>query len=189
MKTQRICPSDKFQGRLDDLQFTSDGKQLLTIMLDSDFRQQFLNLYDSTVDITVKKHRERRSLDANGYAWVLIDKIAEKRSMSKTEVYQNAIREIGGVSDVVCVQNKAVPRLRQEWSRNGLGWQTETMESKIPGCTVVVLYYGSSTYDTAQMSRLIDSLVQDAQSLGIETRSPKEIEQLLEQFECVEGVT
>jgi low affinity Fe/Cu permease len=63
------------------------------------------------------------------------------------------------------------------------------MESKLPGCTVVILYYGSSSYDTAQMSALIDSLVQDAQALGIETRSPNEIQALLDEYGCVEGVS
>ena len=134
------------------------------------------------------KHRERRSLDANAYAWVLIDRIAEKKRIPKEEVYRNAIREIGGVSDLVCVQDRAVKRLREQWDRKGIGWHSETMESKLPGCTVVILYYGSSSYDTAQMSALIDSLVQDAQALGIETRSPKEIQALLDEYGCVEGV-
>ena len=95
--------------------------------------------------------------------------------MPKTEVYRNAIKEIGGVSDAVCVQNSAVNHLRDMWSKKGLGWQSDVMPSKIPGCSVVVLYYGSSEYDTEQMSRLIDYLVQDAEALGIETRTPQEI--------------
>jgi hypothetical protein len=52
------------------------------------------------------------------------------------------------------------------------------MPSKINGCTNVILYYGSSTYNTAQMSLLIDHLVQDAKALGIETMTPQELEAL-----------
>ena len=105
--------------------------------------------------------------------------IAEKTGVSNTEVYRAAIKEVGGNYDVVCVKSEAVEALCNGWSRNGLGWQTDTMPSKIDGCTNVVLYYGSSTYDVAQMSRLINIIVQDCAELGIETRSPEEIESLL----------
>lgn len=171
------------KGRL----VTLTGKQL-TIELDSDFRAQWDDLHDQDIDVTVSRHKEKRSLDANAYAWVLIDKIAEKKHLTKTEVYQHAIREIGGVSDIVCIQNKALNRFRKQWNKKGLGYQTEIMDSKIPGCTVVILYYGSSCYDTAQMSSLIDALVQDAQSIGIETRTPEQIRELLEKYGSVDGV-
>lgn len=125
------------------------------------------------------KTKKRRSLDANAYAWVLVDKIAAAIRIPKEEVYQNTIKGIGGVSDIVCVKDAAVDKLRQNWSRNGLGWQTETMPSKIAGCTNVVLYYGSSAYDTKQMSALIDRLIEDAKALDIETLPPDRLEALL----------
>lgn len=58
---------------------------------------------------------------------------------------------------------------------NGLGWFAETFPSKINGCTNVVLYYGSSTYDTKQMSALIDVAVESCKGLGIETMPPAEL--------------
>ena len=125
------------------------------------------------------KTKKRRSLDANAYAWVLIDKIAAAVRLPKEDVYQNAIKGIGGVSDIVCVKDAAVDKLRQNWSKNGLGWQTDTMPSKITGCTNVVLYYGSSAYDTRQMSVLIDRLIEDAKALDIETLPPDRLEAML----------
>ena len=131
----------------------------------------------------IKEYRAKRSLDANAYAWILIDKIAEAVRVPKEEVYRQAIKSIGGVSDMVCAKDNAVDKLRQNWSHNGVGWQTDTMPSKIEGCTVVVLYYGSSVYDAAQMSALIDHLVQDAKALGIETMPPDKLEGLLNEWE------
>lgn len=128
------------------------------------------------------KMKKRRSLDANAYAWVLMDKIAAAIRIPKVEVYQNAIKGIGGVSDIVCVKDAAVDKLRQNWSRNGLGWLTDTMPSKIAGCTNVVLYYGSSAYDTRQMSILIDRLIEDARALDIETMPPDRLEALLNEW-------
>ena len=171
------------KGRLADLSFSLDGKQRLTIELDADFRTEYDELKDTDIEVTVKKYRQKRSLDANAYAWVLMDKIAAKRGISKTEVYRHAIKEIGGVSEVVCVQNKAVDMMRRIWSGKGIGWQVDVLDSKIQGCKTLVLYYGSSEYDTKQMSALIDSLVQDAQAIGIETKAPEELQSLLEQYE------
>lgn len=134
-----------------------------------DFSKEFDDLKDCAVDISIKKAAKRRSKDANALAWVLIDKIAEKTRIPKKEIYRNAIREIGGVSEIVCVQDRAVERLRSGWEKNGIGWQSETAPSKIPGCTNVILYYGSSTYNTAQMSRLLDLIIQEAEQHGIPT--------------------
>jgi len=170
------------KGRLLDLSFTLNGKQRLLIELDDDFRQDFAALKDHDVRVEIKKWRKKRSLDANAYAWVLIDKIAQATGIPKTEVYRQAIREIGGVSDIVAVPDNAVEKFREGWSKQGIGWQTEILDSK-PGYKRIVVYYGSSTYDTKQMSALIDSLVQDAQALGIETLPPAEIARLNSQWE------
>lgn len=131
--------------------------------------------------LTVKigKYSKKRSLDANAYCWVLISKLAEKLNIPKTDIYRSAIKEIGGNSDTVCILDKAVQSLCDGWQRNGIGWMTETFPSKLDGCTNVTLYYGSSTYDTAQMSRLINIIVEECRQLGIETKSKEEVESLL----------
>lgn len=130
------------------------------------------------LSIEIKPFRARRSLDANAYAWVLMDKLAEKLNVSKEDIYREYIKHIGGNSEVVCVKNSAVERLCEGWSKNGIGWQTDTMPSKIDGCTNVILYYGSSTYDTTQMSRLIDLIIQDCKEQGIQTDTPDTIARL-----------
>ena len=173
------------KGKLLDLAILIGGKQRLTIELDGDFREQFDNLKDCDCDISVKKFKYKRSLDANAYAWVLVDKIAQVKRITKTEVYRNAIREIGGVSDTISIKKNALPRLRAEWCSKGIGWQVEELGSNIPAWTTVILYYGSSVYDSRQMADLIDSLVQDAKALGIETKSPEEINSLLKEYDNV----
>lgn len=132
--------------------------------------------------LKVSQFKKKRSLDANAYCWTLIGKIAEKTKVPKNEVYREAIRGIGGNYEIVCVKEEAADSLRSGWERNGIGWCTDTMLSKLDGCTNVMLYYGSSTYDTEQMSRLIDNIIQDCKSLGIETKSHAEIESLLKDW-------
>ena len=133
---------------------------------------------NKTYAVEVKQHKKQRSLDANAYCWVLIDKLSEKLNVSKTEIYRQAIKEIGGNSETVCAPTKAVNKVCEGWKHNGIGWQTETFKSKIDGCTNVILYYGSSSYNTNQMSMLIDNIVQDCKALDIETLTPKELQAL-----------
>ena len=131
----------------------------------------------------IGKAKKKRSLDANAYFFVLADKIAAVTGVPKSEVYRNAVREIGGNSDTVCVMEKAADALCDGWERNGLGWQTERFPSKLPGCVNVILYYGSSTYDTATMSRLISNVQEDARALGIEVEPEDKVNALLEAWE------
>lgn len=164
------------------LSFSPAGKPL--VMLELDDKETALQMVDELkgeekLKVKISKATKKRSMDANAYCWVMIDKLAEKLRMTKTEIYRSAIKEIGGNCDTVCVQDKAVKQLCEAWSRNGIGWQTDTFPSKIEGCTNVILYYGSSTYDTAQMSRLIELVLEECRQVGIEVKREEEVNSLL----------
>lgn len=175
------------RGMLRDLTINRDGTQNITVTVQEDFRPVFDGLTGVPVEVEIKRHRAKRSLSANAYAWVLTDKIAAATGQTKEDVYRETIRNIGGVSDVVCAQDRAVEALRTGWEAHGIGWVTDTLPSKLEGCTNVILYYGSSTYDTAQMSRLIDLLVAEAKDLGIETATPAELERLRKEWDRYQG--
>ena len=172
------------KARLHDLSLARDGGYLLTIATRENVGALYDELHETDVDGTVKKHREKRSLDANAYFWVLVDRLAEKTQIPKTDIYRRYIREIGGNHEMVCVIDSAVEKLRNGWEHNGLGWQTDTMPSRVLGCTNVILYYGSSTYNTRQMSHLIDMAVQDCKAVGIETLTPQQLDALKEDWRC-----
>lgn len=167
-------------GKLKDLTMNIDGSQNLTITLQSDVKEMYDELQDQDVDIEIKKHRKGRSLDANAKCWVMIDQLAEKLRIPKSEVYRNAIKEIGGVSEIVCVRDFAAETLCKNWKCHGQGWMTEISPSKLPGCVNVTLWYGSSVYDTKQMADLIGVLVEEANEQGIPTMPTEEINKLIE---------
>ena len=169
-------------ARLRDIMRGRNGEWIVSFATPTDISGLFDELAGKDVSVEIKKQAKHRSLDANAYCWVLIDKIAEKTGLRKVDVYRHAIKEIGGVSDVICVQDKAVDRLREGWEKNGIGWQTDTLPSKVEGCTNVVLYYGSSVYDSKQMAQLIDSLIQDAESLGIPTLTDEQAARLVNRW-------
>lgn len=170
------------RGRLLDLTIGLTGKQRVTIEVDGDLRSDYEKLRETDVSVDLKKYRQKRSLDANSYCWVLLDKLAETTGRGKTDLYRHYIKDVGGNSETVCVVDKAAEKLREGWEHNGLGWATDTMPSKLNGCTNVILYYGSSTYDTAQMARLIDLIVQDCRALGIEILPPYKLAAMVEEW-------
>jgi hypothetical protein len=144
-------------------------------------------LYDITKNgkelrITAKRWTDKRSINANNYSWVLCQKIGMAIGISKELVYMRTILDKGNFYTVP-VKDEAVERYCEIWRSHGLGWLTQTTSSKIPGYTNVITYYGSSEYDTTEMARHIDSLVEEAKELGIETMNPKEIEHLISEWD------
>ena len=132
-------------------------------------------------DLEVKEHRKKRSLDANAYAWVLIGKLAEALRLTPLEIYRQAILNVGGNYEVIPIKDDAADHFKKIWEAKGLGWPCEDMgKSKLPGYRNLRCYYGSSTYDTRQMSQLIDNLVQDCKALDIETMTPDKLALLME---------
>lgn len=137
---------------------------------------------DGKLNMVLKKHRKKRSLDSNAYAWVLLGELQNVLNIPKEEIYKDLIKSIGSY-EIIPVKNEAVEKFRQAWSKNGLGWVTETTKSKLEGFTNVVTYYGSSTYNTKEMTRLIDLIVEECQQFGIETKPQEEIDSLLKEWD------
>lgn len=136
----------------------------------------------------IKEYREKRSLDANAYCWVLIGKLAAKLSTDETPVsperiYREAIRDVGDNYEVMPVRDDALERWKTIWTRNGIGWLCDELgASKIPGYTNVRCFYGSSVYDKSQMSRLINIIVEECRTQGVETLGERELSLLKEEW-------
>ena len=170
----------EFKAKFKDLFLTFDGKQTISFTIEGDARALFEELKGKLLTLSIKVFHKKRSLDANAYFWVLCGELAEKVRIEKTEIYRSYIKEIGGNSEIVCIQDKSLDRIIKGWEHNGLGWLTETFPSKIENCTNAILYMGSSEYNTSQMSRLIDLIIQDCKEQGIETMTPEELARLKE---------
>lgn len=153
-------------------------KKLVLDVPDAQAALRFVNTF-SGGEYDISPTKRKRSLDANAYCWVLIDKLAAKMGLTKAEIYRHAIRDIGGVSDYICIKDNAVNAFCQRWEAQGLGWQTQTEPSKIKGCTNVTATYGSSAYDRAQMKALIEQIQEECRAVGIETKTPDEVAELL----------
>ena len=170
-------------GKLKELMRLAGGEWLVSFTTRDDPGQMFDDLKDQPVRVEIRKASKHRSLSANNYAWVLIDKIAEKTGVPVTEVYQTAIREIGGVSDYYGMREEAYEAFCEIWTAGHLGRQVEIIPgSTKPGWINVRAWKGSSDFDSSQMARLIDSLIQEAESQGIPTVPDKEVERMKSQW-------
>lgn len=125
-----------------------------------------------TAELSV--YRTKRSLNANAYLWALLDKMAAVLHTDKDKVYLMMLERYG-VFTHLCVHPQAVERIQSEWRAC-----RELGEVTINGKPAVQLqcYYGSSTYDTAEMARLLDGVVEECRELGIETETPEELARL-----------
>lgn len=162
-----------------ELQIDDARREGDTLVLKTKDAARFLYQFKPGTYI-VDKARKKRSLDANNYLWVLIGKVAAAVGIPSDEVYRNAIREAGEFTPLP-IRADAVDDFSRKWSQGGTGWFVDILDdSKLPGYKLVRAFYGSSTYDTKQMSRLIDNVVQDAKALGIETMTERELSLLKE---------
>ena len=133
--------------------------------------------------LEIHEYRQRRSLDANAYCWLLLGKLSAKLGIPADQLYREAIQDVGDNFYIMPIRDNAVERWVAIWQHNGIGWICENLgPSKIDGYTNVLNYYGSSVYDKAQMARLIDIIVDECKEQGIETLTPEELARLREEW-------
>lgn len=167
------------------------NKANLTLAINE--KTELINCYDNLhlcekLSIVIDKHREKRSLNMNNYLWLLLTKIAEERSkdgikVTKEDVYRDEIRQLNVFYDDEIEPDKVKWRCAA-WHQIGTGWLTERVDFSADGNREVIrFYYGSSSYNTTQMHRLIKNVVQDCEALGISTKTPDEIANMLSLWE------
>lgn len=171
-------------GQLKEMSKSRDNKWIISFVTPEDFTPTFDALYGKDVDVEIKKHNPKRSKTANDFCWALCTDIGKAivPPVPKEMVYRRAIRDVGEYEPLP-IKEEAVETFQRRWSSKGIGWFAEVVDdSKIPGYKLVFAYYGSSTYDTASMARLLDYLVQDAMNMSLKIPTSKEQEEMLKEW-------
>lgn len=166
------------------------GKFLITLAVES-IPEGVDSLPDGELAITIKKHREKRSLSANAYYWQLVGKIAAVIHQPTPYVHNFLLRRYGPL-EVVDGSTLMIfiPDTQEAEEKVAL---SETYHLKPTGMSKIVddgrvfraylVLKGSSQFDKKEMSILIDGAVDDAKALGIEVLPPEEIERMMEAYE------
>jgi hypothetical protein len=158
-------------------EFNGDFNIILTIPKDQRNVIETLNelLTDDKPKVCkIDHYKKKRSLNANNYMWQLVTQIADKLRTSKDEVYLSMLKRYGQ-SSVVSVVDEAVPMFMKS-----VQYAEEFGKGIVNGknFTHIKVFVGSSSYDSREMSILIDGVVSEAEGLGIVTMTPNEIQRL-----------
>jgi len=165
----------EFKGRLIDIaRDWKTGRFRITFEAEEDISKQVETVTDKLITVTTKLFRNKRSRDANSYSWVLMQKIAEDQHTDKWSVYLEMLGRYGVFTHII-VRPGVVDRVVSEWRTvKNLG------EVTVSGQTGIQLqcYFGSSTYDTKEMSVFIEGIVGECHEMGIGTATPEELERM-----------
>lgn len=133
---------------------------------------QYLYNQDKEKLFEIKEHKQKRSLNANAYAWKLITEIANVTRAAKEEVYVEMLKRYGQSDLVSVMSNINVSSYFKYYSEAG--------KSDLNGkeFTHYRVYKGSSEFDTREMAILIDGIVSECKELDIETMTPSELKSL-----------
>lgn len=153
---------------------------VLSVNEESAIMSQYDQIKDVDVDIEVKKHRKKRSLDANAYSWVLLDKMAKVLRTTSEELYEQMLRQYG----YPLYDEEEKPVMISLLSTIDVSLLDMHLKLVGKGHVGDKLFHhykvirGQSDYDTKEMSTYIDGLVDEAKALGIETLTPDELERM-----------
>ncbi len=165
------------RGRLIGLSFGPSRKQRITVEVDRDFREEFDRLKGSELHIDIRKYRRQRSLSANAYFHVLVNKIAAERGGSDEETKVWLVREYGALakdSESMTVGFKLPASVDVSTIYPYVKcFDTREENGRLFHCYLV--YKQTHLMDSKEMARLIDGAIETARELGIETDTPEQL--------------
>lgn len=135
---------------------------------------------DTEIDIDIKEHKEKRSLNANAYFHVLVDQLRQKLKISFAACKNHLITSYGQLEYIddtpaVIKTNIEPERMREIETLHCLPIVVKEVEE---GAYWYRLYRGTHTYDSREMAMLIDGTIEECKEQGIETMTPNELERL-----------
>jgi len=163
----------------------------LTFEFEDDVRNCIDEIQDIPLAITIKKYRAKRSLDANAYYWQLLTKLADRLKISNPCMHNILLRrygqleEIGGKIAYVIIPDSEDSENKALEAETFHIKPTTEVNTGVDGTTyrTYKMLRGSSTYDTKEMSRLIDGLVAECREQGIDTLPPDEFNRMMDMYD------
>ena len=171
----------KIRSKIDNLVKSINGYYLVTLQVPKIAVNDLFKLKDDDLDVEIKKHREKRSLTANSYLWVLCRELAKtmESTTSMFDVYKIKLREYSSWWDEIIVSDKIFNYLKKQEDEEHAEFRVVDELERKGNKVRARVYLGSSKFDSKEMSRVIDGLVQDCKDQGIDTMPPDELERLI----------
>ena len=137
-------------------------------------------LKDSKLSIKAVKHREKRSLDANGMLWACLSDIAKSMNppVDKWDVYLDMLRSYGKYT-YICVKPNMVEAMKAQWRECEVVGDIDINGTK---AVQMLCYFGSSTYDTKEFSVLLEGVISEMEQMGLPLPPSKDMQRALEMW-------
>ena len=173
-------------GTITDLSIDFETrKSKISLLLDTKDIENIEQLKNQDkLNIELKKYRKQRSNDANKYFWKLLSEYSEQKEVDTIEEYKERVKRLG-IFRQFKIEKDNTSTFEKMWNAQGIAWFCEIFDTDFIKDTefkIINAYYGSSSFNTKQMSRLINDLVEDCKQVGIETRPKEEIDALLKEW-------
>lgn len=169
----------------------TNGRWLLTFEMEDDIRYLLDKMKDVLLSLTAKKYRNGRSYKANSYYWKLLTELAYKLENSNACMHNILLRKYGQVEviggklvHIVLPDTDEADKQALEATTYHIMPTEEAREGKYGAMyRTYLLLRGSKTYDTKEMSRLIEGLISDCHDQDIDTITPDEYKRMMELYE------
>lgn len=157
------------------------GDLIISFVIDDDMEtvRQLNSLAGEQLAIDIDKYRKKRSLNANRYFWKLCNEIAKVIGSDKDTVYLLQLKKYGVWVDLT-IQREALEGFRRLTEFRVIEDMTDGYKES--DTAYIRGYYGSSRYDTKEMSILLNGTISDAHDLGIKTWEQAEIDRLIAEW-------
>lgn len=160
------------------------GKTTFTFSTDSETAAEELErLQDKDLRVKAVQYRRKRSLSANALFWACVGKIATATRADKWDVYLQLLKDYGKYTYIVC-RPSMVDAVRSQW-RESMVWNSVDVNGE--EAVQMLCFFGSSSYNTKEMSVLIDGAIETMKELGLDLPMPQDIKTALEQWEVQNG--
>ena len=173
-----------YTGTIKDMYRGMDGKFTISLSIEEE-PGDIEKLKDKRLRIKIDEYKLKRSLSANAYFHSLADKLRNRMHppMSMAQMKNHLIADYGQVmyleDGVPLIYKTNAP---PEYVYNLEEPHLLLVKTEIERGKEVYfyrMYRGSHTYNTAEMSRLIDGTVEECNAQGIETMTSAELERML----------
>lgn len=151
------------------------GKWLMTLAVD-DCPVEDLR---GNLRLTLKKWKDKRSNQANAFLWEMLGNIAKETGEDKWQIYLEMLRKYGRFTYVLIKPN-ALESLRENWREIEVIGNVEVNGTT---ATQVICYYGTSTMDTAEFSKFIDSIKAEMVAMDLQPPCSEDMRRAIESYE------
>lgn len=165
----------KARGLLKDIKYSYKSEHpevTFVVRADAETMEKYI---DKDLDIEIKIHREHRSNDANAMFWACIGELAAAHHTDNWSVYLLMIERYGVFVPLATVP-EAVPKMKAMW-------RVVKVIGERNGMVEMLCFYGSSTYDSKEFSRLLEGVISEMKECGLDLPPSGDIKRAIEAYE------